>query len=99
MERIPKINPVYPPYLYLAQVAEHCPKAISTYLALWRTANKECKVRVYKDEVRTEFLISLSKFRHDLLLLVKEALVSVEETKKVINIELVGWDEDGDLCA
>jgi len=46
-------------------------------------------------------LTSVAKFRHDLLLLVKEALISIVETKKTIHIEVVGWDIDAEgqtLC-
>jgi hypothetical protein len=82
----------YPPYLYLSQVAKNCPKAVLTYMVLWQAMNKENKVDVYKKEVRNEYLISLSKFRHDLLMLVKEGLVSIDETPNVLHIELVGWD-------
>ncbi len=83
----------YPPYIYLKQVAEHCPKAVSTYMTIWNLMNVENKFNVYKEDVRNELLISLAKFRHDLLLLVKEGLVSIEETEKSIQIELVDWDE------
>ncbi len=86
----------YPPYLYLTQVAEHCPKALSTYLSLWRERASNNKITVYKEEIRLQFLTSLAKFRHDLFLLVKEGLVSIDETPKSINIELVSWDEEND---
>lgn len=91
----------YPPYLYLKQVAEHCPKAVSTYMMLWQEQDKKNKVYIDKTTVRTEHLISLAKLRHDLLLLVKEALISIQETETKIDIELVGWDIDAEgygLC-
>lgn len=83
----------YPPYVYLAQVADHCPKAVSTYMLLWREMDGDNQIRIRKDEVRAEYLISLAKFRHDLLLLVKEGLVSINETPQKISIEIVGWDK------
>lgn len=91
----------FPPYHYLIQVAEHCPKAVCTYMALWRDIDKNNKVVIYKEDIRTQYLTSVAKFRHDLLLLVKEALISIVETKKTIHIEVVGWDIDAEgqtLC-
>lgn len=84
----------YPPYLYLTQLADHCPKAVSTYMLLWRNIDKENKVNVFKKDIRSEHLITLNKFSHDLLLLVKEGLVSLEETPNWFHIELVGWDNE-----
>ena len=84
----------YPPYQYLQQVADHCCKAVSTYLALWRTVDRNFKVTIYKKDVREEYLTSLTKFKHDLLLLVKEGLLSIDETPNVLHIELVGWCEE-----
>lgn len=83
---------MYPPYLYLLQVAEHCPKAVMTYMLLWEGIKKDNKISVYKSDVRNEYLISLSKFRHDLLLLLREGLININETPKSLEIELVGWD-------
>lgn len=87
-----------PPYLYIAQIAEHCPKALFTYLQLWREKDRKNMIRISPNEVRIEFLITLRKFNHDLMLLVREGLVSIEETSKLIKIELVGWQEEDDLC-
>ena len=87
-----------PPYLYIFQIAEHCPKALATYLSLWREKDPRNKLKLTKNDVKIQFLTSLRKFNHDLLLLVKEGLVSVEETPKAIKIELVGWHEEEDLC-
>lgn len=84
----------YPPYLYLQQIVDYCPKAASTYMLLWRSIDKENKLDVFKKDIRSEYLISLAKFRHDLLLLVKEGLVSLEETPQWLHVEVVGWDEE-----
>ncbi len=83
-----------PPYEYLVQAAEHCPNAIATYLSVWRQADKDRKIHVYKKDVLTEYLKPIVKFRNDLMLLVREGLVSVEETPKSLCIELVSWDEE-----
>ena len=83
----------YPPYFFLLQVSEHCPKAVSTYLLLWRKADDNFQIQFNKKNIREELLISVAKFRHDLLLLVKEMLISIEETPTKIFIELVKWDD------
>ena len=83
-----------PPRMYLDNVATHCPKAIATYLALWDRKDKKNKIVIPKDELRIEFLTSVAKFRHDVLLLVKEGLLNLEETPKSLHIELVGYEDD-----
>ena len=83
-----------PPYEYLVIAAEHCPRAIATYLSVWRQADRDRKLHVYKKDVLSEYLKPLVKFRNDLMLLVKEGLISVEETPKSLSIELVSWDEE-----
>ncbi len=82
----------FPPYPYLKQVGEHCPKAVCTYMDIWKDRDKANKLKLYKDQVRNKYLISLAKFRHDLLLLVKEGLISIDETDQSLSIELIGWE-------
>lgn len=100
-----KIVPIayedFPPYLYLENVLEHCPKAGFTYLQIWKKRNHENKFSIEKSKVREAFLMSLAKFRHDLLLLVKEGLINIDENKENIAIEMVSWDTDAEgysLC-
>ncbi len=81
----------YPPYMLLMQVLTHCPKAGSTYMHLWSSRDKKNKVCLRKEDCRESFFITLSKFRHDLLLLVREGLISVDETPH--NIEVQFLDE------
>ncbi len=83
-----------PPYEYLVTAAEHCPRAVATYLSVWRQADRDRKLHICKKDVLSEYLKPLVKFRNDLMLLVKEGLISVEETPKSISIELVSWDEE-----
>lgn len=86
-----------PPYHYLRQVLDHCPKAGLTYIDIWARMDKDNRIKIDKEAIRNNFLVSLSKFRHDLLLLVKEGLISIEETPKTIKIEVVGWDDEEDF--
>ena len=90
-----------PPYNYLLQVLEHCPKAGALYIHLWKDKDKKNIIKINKKTVREEYLSSLSKFRHDVLMLVKEGLASVDESPNQMIIELTGWDIDAEgftLC-
>lgn len=86
----------YPPHPYLKQVLVHCPKAGATYMQLWESRNKNNRVSIYKKQVKSEYLISQSKFKNDLLLLVREGLASIDESPLMLTIELVGWDDNYD---
>jgi hypothetical protein len=88
------LKPKTPPWPYLFSVADHYPKAVATYLRLWNEQDDKHRLHIYKADVRHEYLTSLAKFRHDLFLLVKEGLASVEETPKAIYVELTGWDDE-----
>lgn len=83
----------YPPYPYLKQVLEHCPKSASLYMDLWESRNKESSVQIKKDEIKSRFFTSLYLFETSLMKLVKEGLVSVDEKRGEYNIELTRWDE------
>jgi hypothetical protein len=91
----------YPPYLYLTQVLDHCPKAGSTYMKIWHKRDRNNEVRVVKKNVYSEYLTSLAKFRHDLLMLIRESLINIDESPNEIHIELVNWEIDAEgqtLC-
>lgn len=81
-----------PPRIYLKQVADHCPRAMSTYLDIWTNKDRQNQVHIYKDELKLEYLTSMTKFRHDLLSLVKEGLVSINESPKAFHVDIIGWD-------
>jgi len=82
-----------PPLLYLEQVAEHCPKAVSTYLLIWREKDKQGKLIIDKDEIKNNYLTTLTKLKNNLVLLVKEALISIHETPNALHIEVVEWND------
>ncbi len=83
-----------PPYHYLLQVADHCPKATALYIRLWQHKDKYNTLSVNKASVRDKYLTSLAKFRHDLFLLSKEGFISYMEDFNEVAIELVEWSED-----
>jgi hypothetical protein len=90
-----------PPYVYLTQVLNHCPRSASTYIELWRHKDKNSKVSVAKNQIRNQFLMSAAKFRNDLMSLVKEGLINVDEQMDSderdwwkLNIELVNFEDE-----
>ncbi len=83
-----------PPKLYLRQVAEHCPLALWTYMLLWDNKDYNNRLHIYKKDIKHEYLMDIRKFQTDLMKLVKEGLISVHETEKVIHIDIVSWDEE-----
>ena len=87
-------NPNLPPYAYLMQVLNHNPQSASTYVELWRHKDDDSKVVVTQDEIRNRFLNTPTKFRNNLMYLVKEGLVSVDESGDKMTIELVDFDYD-----
>ena len=88
---------VSPPFFYLLQIAEHCPRALTCYLMLWRDMDRDFMIHVHKDDVRRKYLMSPTKFMNDLLLIRKEGLVSIDETPNMYHLELTGWDEEEGL--
>lgn len=90
-EQPPLTEPESPPFHYMRDVTEHCPKAARTYMELWVRKDKDYMVRLRKTEIRAELLISMAKFRHDLMLLVSEGLATVDETITELKIELTAW--------
>jgi hypothetical protein len=97
----------FPPYPYLTQVLDHCPRAGATYLALWRNQDENGKIYTSKNDVKTEYLRSWTQFCHDIFLLFKEGLLSYKyydyenggESSSHVIIELVGYgSEDIFLC-
>ncbi len=94
------------PEYYLLQISKNCPKALFLYLQLWRKRDKDNQVSVERSKIRVEYLISVAKFRHDLLMLIAEGLLSYyetcsevdpkNETLNTFSIELVDWQDDID---
>ena len=85
-----------PPKYYLKQVAQHCPKSLMTYMSLWEAKDKNNRVHIFKKDVYSNFLISFTRFKNELMPLVREGLVSIDEAPQMISIELVGWDYEDD---
>lgn len=91
----------FPPYAYLEQVAIHCPKAVATYMHIWRKMDRMNRLHLEKKSIPRDFLKSVVRFKNDILLLVGEGLVSMNETLNMIHLEIVGWgyiEMDEKLC-
>jgi len=87
-----------PPYHYLLQIADHCPKAVGLYIRLWNERDKYNSLTVEKWCVREKYSSTLAKFRHDLFLLSKEGLASYMENFDEIAIELIEWSAEDENC-
>ena|SRR5579864_6745229 len=84
----------FPPPAYLKDVCNVCPKASALFIDLWELSDANGKIYVDLDDIRTLFLTSKQGFNHNLNLLVKQKLVSVERSKTGLIIELTQWDYD-----
>lgn len=84
----------YPPLPYLEHVLKNCPKAGLTYLNLWQKRDKHMRYSVPSGQVPYHTLQSTAQFRHNLLLLVREGLISMHEDGKSIRVELVDWEDE-----
>ncbi len=84
----------YPPLPYLEHVLKNCPKAGLTYLNLWQKCDKNMRYSVPSDRIPYHTLQATAAFKHNLLLLVREGLISIHEGDKDISIELVDWEDD-----
>lgn len=90
----------YPPYHFLKQVVNHCPKAASVYMDIWeRRDEQNCFSTSYK-VIGEEFLISKAAFRNAIRMLCKEGLLNFcePEDQDRVTIELVDWNSDFENC-
>lgn len=83
------------PYLFIKQIFLHCPKAGLTYCQLWENKNSKNLVKITQEEVRTRYLTDLGKFRHDILQLEREGLLSAKEDDNSFLIQLVTMEDVG----
>jgi hypothetical protein len=86
-----------PPYPYLSLILNHCSRAASTYITLWRERDKNGIVKIRPFDIRSTFLITPTRFKNDLLVIAKEGLISVTENSKEMIIEVIGWDDEADF--
>lgn len=90
----------YPPYQFLKQVVNHCPKAASVYMDIWeRRDEQNCFSTTYK-KLSEDLLISKPAFKSALRQLCKEGLLNFceREVDGKVTIELVDWDSDFENC-
>jgi hypothetical protein len=82
-----------PPYHFLITVLEHCPRAARTYVYLWQQQDSANNLHILKKSIKEKYLTTIAKFRHDLLMLVREGLISISEDREHLHIEVVDWDD------
>lgn len=82
-----------PPYPYLEVVASHCPRALKLYMELWKERDEFKRVLILDKELPIRFLLRKKQLVNQLLLLVREGVLSFEESQDKLTIELTDWDE------
>lgn len=84
----------YPPYPYLEVVLTHCPRAGRLYLELWKERDEFKRVLILDKELPLRFLLRKRQLVDQLMLLVREGVLSFEESPDKLTIELTDWDEN-----
>lgn len=82
----------YPPYSYVYQLARYAPKAIRSYMDLWKLRDGENIVTVPRQEISCMFGPNANAFHAALRSLVDENLASVEPTKETLRIHLTDYE-------
>jgi hypothetical protein len=81
------------PEEYLLILAENCPKALGTYIRLWRDKNPhDCRI-VFTMNLLEEYGISKTKLISDLNQICDQMLLSYKKIKDYYLIELVDYNE------
>lgn len=81
-----------PPKFFLKQVANNCPKAISTYIYLWEKKDKNNKVMVTSKDI--SYFSHPNAFKDNLRKLNNEGLLNyIPEDSGTISIEMVDWQD------
>jgi len=87
----------YPPTKYWEIVTRQCPMAAETYIDLWQQKDEQNIVLIEDKEIVYVFGFPKVRFYRDLMRLSKQGLIAVKrlkiENKKVLRIELTGWDD------
>jgi hypothetical protein len=87
-----------PPFAFIKLIATHCPNALYVYIELFMRKENGMVV-VKKENIKRDFCISKTLFENNLMLLVREALVSVVyETFDEIHIEMIGEEDIFEMC-
>lgn len=84
------MNSLFPPYDYLNQILEHCPRAGSIYLMLWKDKNDKNRVFYFKKDITDVHFIEWKRFKTDLVKLQKEKVLefSFNSTQEEVTIYL-----------
>lgn len=83
----------YPPYPFLELVALHYPNAVWLYLQLWKRRDRNNRVKIGREEIQDEFLISATRFIGNLRMIARENLLNFEEKESLIFIEFIDWQD------
>lgn len=64
------------PIEYLNRIADHCPRAMSTYLLCWREADDDLDVMLSKRFILFDYYNSFTRVLNDIKALAREGLLS-----------------------
>jgi hypothetical protein len=81
---------------YLEQVLNHVPKAGQTYVWLWKHADDNHVCHLRASQIADVTMMSKACFKHALRALCREGLISFQENDDILEVELVGWDDEDD---
>ena len=65
-------------------------------MELWSLSDENLNLKIAKKNLHEVFLCSKTRLKNDLYALVREGLVSMEESSKDMIFELTGWDDESD---
>jgi hypothetical protein len=83
----------FPPLKYFLRVLKNCPKSAFFYVQLWERKYK-MSLKVSRDEIRKNFLISPTLFRSLLSPLAYMNIINFREHDNLYHIEICGNQDD-----
>ncbi len=79
---------------YLNRIADHCPRALSTYLLCWQHSNDGLDCVITREIITLEHHSTYTRICNDLRALAHEGLLEFWQTELAIHVTLAGH-EDG----
>ena len=78
---------------YLNKIADHCPRALGTYLMCWRRADDNLQLTLSRQVISDE-LATYTRTINDLRLLAREGLLEFYHMQDIICITLAAYDTE-----
>ncbi len=77
---------------YLHKIADHCPRALGTYLLCFQHADDDLCVIIDRDIVTLEHHYSYTRLCNELRMLAREGLLEFYIEDKIIHVTLAAYD-------